>query len=113
MKWGGLWLINLEPTIGAEIHKTRPAVVISVDAVGVLPLRVIVPVTEWRERYATAPWLVRLEPDAHNNLRKTSAADAFQVRSVSTARFVQRLGTVSDQQMDEIGRALRLVLGWR
>jgi mRNA interferase MazF len=113
MKRGEIWLINLEPTIGPEIRKTRPAVVISVDAVGILPLRVIVPVTEWKERYAAAPWMVRLEPDAHNNLNKTSAADAFQVRSVSTARFVERLGNLSDTQMDEIGGALRLVLGWR
>jgi mRNA-degrading endonuclease toxin of MazEF toxin-antitoxin module len=33
-------LINLDPTIGAEIKKTRPAVIMSDDAVGVLPLKV-------------------------------------------------------------------------
>jgi mRNA interferase MazF len=113
MKRGEIWLINLDPTIGAEIRKTRPAVVISVDAMGILPLRVIVPVTGWQERYAVAPWMVCLEPDTRNNLSKMSAADAFQVRSVSTAHFVERLGTISDAQMDEIGGALRLVLGWR
>lgn len=113
MRRGEIWLINLDPTIGAEIRKTRPAVVISVDAVGVLPLRVIVPVTKWQERYAAAPWMVRLEPDSLNHLSKMSAADAFQVRSVSTARFVECLGTVSAPHLDEIGNALRLVLGWR
>jgi mRNA interferase MazF len=113
MRRGEIWLINLDPTLEAEIRKTRPAVVISVDAIGILPLRVIVPLTEWKERYAVAPWLVRLEPDAHNHLSKVSAADAFQVRSVSTTRFVERLGTVSDSHLDEIGNALQLVLGWR
>ena len=40
---GEVWLINLDPTMGAEIRKTRPAVIVSSDAVGVLPLRVVVP----------------------------------------------------------------------
>ena len=55
MRRGEIWLINLDPTVGAEIKKTRPAVVVSDDAIGVLPLKVIVPVTEWKERYAIAP----------------------------------------------------------
>ena len=41
---GDVWLINLDPTIGAEIKKTRPAVIVSEDAIGVLPLKVVVPV---------------------------------------------------------------------
>lgn len=60
MRRGEVWLINLDPTVGAEIRKTRPAVVVNDDAVGILPLRV----TEWKDRYAVAPWMVRLEPDA-------------------------------------------------
>jgi mRNA interferase MazF len=42
MRRGEVWLINLDPSIGAEIRKTRPAVIVNDDAVGVLPLRVIV-----------------------------------------------------------------------
>jgi mRNA interferase MazF len=57
-----IWLINLDPTVGSEIRKTRPAVIVSDDAIGILPLKVIVPITEWKDRYAVAPWLVRLEP---------------------------------------------------
>jgi len=78
---GEVWLINLDPTIGAEIRKTRPAVIVSDDNVGVLPLKVIVPITEWKERYSIAPWLVRIPPSPDNGLGKLSAADAFQVRS--------------------------------
>jgi len=58
---GEVWLVNLDPTIGAEIRKTRPAVIVNDDAVGILPLKVIVPITEWRDRYAVALWMVRLE----------------------------------------------------
>ena len=92
MRRGEIWLINLDPTVGAEIRKTRPAVVVSDNAVGILPLKVIVPITDWKDRYAIAPWMVRLEPDRTNGLSKPSAADAFQVRSVAQQRFTQRLG---------------------
>lgn len=43
---GEVWQIHLELMIGAEIKKTRPVVIVSSDIVGVLPLRVVVPLTE-------------------------------------------------------------------
>jgi mRNA interferase MazF len=107
---GDVWLINLDPTIGAEIKKTRPAAIVSDDAIGVLPLKVIVPLTEWRDRYSVAAWLVRVEPDGENGLDKSSAADAFQVRSVAQERFVRQVGKLSATVMDEITRALATVL---
>lgn len=110
MQRGEIWLINLDPTIGAEIRKSRPAVVVNDDAIGILPLKVIVPITEWKEQYAAAPWLVRLLPDSENGLGKPSAADAFQVRSVSQKRFVRRLGSLSDTALKAITDALGLVL---
>ena len=110
MKRGEVWLINLDPTLGAEIRKTRPAVVVSDDAVGVLPLKVIVPLTDWKERYSVAPWLVRLEPTTQNGLSKTSAADAFQVRSLSQQRFVKKIGSLMDEDMQSVTRALMAVL---
>jgi mRNA interferase MazF len=33
-----IWTVNLDPTLGAEIRKTRPVVVINTDAIGVLPI---------------------------------------------------------------------------
>ncbi len=111
MNRGEVWLINLDPTVGAEIKKTRPAVIVSVDEVGVLPLRVIVPLTEWKERYAQAPWMVRIDPDLENGLEKTSCADTFQVRSVSTVRFVRCIGRLDAGAMRAIERALAITLG--
>lgn len=110
MHRGEVWRINLDPTMGAEIKKTRPAVIVNDDAVGILPLRVIVPITEWKDRYAVAPWMVRLDPDVENGLDKPSAADAFQVRSLSQTRFVQRTGKLSEAAMQEITKALVVVL---
>ena len=111
MRKGEVWLINLDPTIGAEIRKTRPAVIVSEDAIGVLPLRVIVPLTDWKKHYDIAPWLIRIAPDAKNGLSKPSAADSFQILSVSQVRFVRRLGKLTSEQMKQILKAIQIVIG--
>jgi mRNA interferase MazF len=110
MRRGEIWLLNLDPTIGAELRKTRPAIIVNDDAIGILPLKVIVPVTDWKDHYAVAPWMVRLEPDSQNGLRKPSAADCFQVRSVAQERFIQRMGRISEGHLRQIADALAVVL---
>jgi len=110
MRRSEIWLINLDPTVGSEIRKTRPAVIFSNDIIGILPLKVIVPITEWKDRYAIAPWLVRIEPDAENGLGKISAADTFQVRSIAQERFVKQVGKLSEETMQKIAGALTIVL---
>lgn len=110
---GEVWLINLDPTIGSEIRKTRPAVIINDDAVGLLPLRVIVPITDWKDRYQRASWMVKLAATSENGLSKTSAADAFQVRSVSSQRFIRKLGQLLVSDVTNIEDALSVVLSLR
>ena len=109
MKQGEIWLINLDPTVGAEITKTRPAIIVSDNSLGKLPLKVIVPITDWKERYEIAPWMVKIEPDNVNGLTKDSSADCFQVRSVSEERFVRKIGIALDI-MDDIKIGLSKVL---
>jgi mRNA interferase MazF len=106
-----VWLINLNSTSGAEGHQTRPAVIVSDDGVGVLPLRVIVPLMDWKDHYIVAAWMVKLEPTKENGLSQTSAADAFQMRSVAQTRLVRQLGQLSDDDMRQIAKALAVVLG--
>jgi mRNA interferase MazF len=110
-KRGEVWLVRFDPSTGAEIRKVRPAVVVSVDAVGRLPLRIVVPVTDWRPQYVGFPWFVSLPANAANGLMKDSGADAFQVKSVSEARFVHRLGVVTAGQLDDIAGAVALCVG--
>ena len=110
MRRGEVWLLNLDPTIGAELRKTRPVIIVNDDAIGILPLKVVLPLTDWKDHYVVAPWMVRLDPDSQNGLTKPSAADSFQVRSVARERFVQRIGTVSDNHLRQIADALALVL---
>ncbi len=111
MRKGEIWLINLDPAVEAEIKKSRLAVIVNEDAIGILPLRIIVPLIEWKERYAIAPWMVRIDPDTRNGLSKPSAADAFQIRSVSQERFIQRLGNLTSVRLVEIIKAICTVVG--
>ncbi len=110
MKQSEIWLINLDPTIGAEIRKTRPAIIVNDNVLGKLPLKIIVPLTDWKEKYEIAPWMIKVEPDSNNRLNKTSAADCFQIRSISEQRFVKKIGSVSESIMDEIRIGLSKVL---
>lgn len=110
MHRGEIWLVNLDPTIGSEIRKTRPAVIISSELVGILPLKVIIPFTDWKDRYEIAAWMVRIDPDAQNGLIKVSAADALQIQSVSEQRLVRRLGFLQNGQVEQIVQAVMKVL---
>ena len=105
-----IWLINLDPTIGAEIQKTRPAIIVNDNSVGKLPLKIIVPITDWKDRYEIAPWMIKIEPDKQNNLTKISAIDCFQIRCVSENRFVTQVGTIDDNISAEIKISLSKVL---
>lgn len=110
MKQSEIWLINLDPTIGAEIKKTRPAIVVNDNSLGKLPLKIIVPLTDWKEKYEIAPWMVSIKPDRFNNLLKQSAADCFQIRSISEEMFTKKIGSISLGNFDDVKYALAKVL---
>ena len=108
---GEIWLVDFDPAVGAEMRKIRPAVVLSVDTVGRLPLRIVVPITDWKPAYAAFPWFVHLPATPSNGLSKDSGADAFQTKSVSLHRFVRCLGQVTPDQADAIASAIALCVG--
>ncbi len=110
MRRGEVWRINLDPTVGAEIRKTRPVIIVNDDEIGVLPLKIVVPITDWKDRYEEVVWMTKIELSKENGLSKTSSADAFQVRSVSQERFVEKLGKVSEENLAEIADASVIVL---
>jgi len=110
MKRREVWLVNLDPTIGAEIQKTRLCVIVNQDALAKLPLKIIIPLTSWDERYANAPWHVKVIPTRQNGLKNESSADTFQVRSISEKRLVKKSGLLDPLVMEEINQALAISL---
>ncbi len=109
-KRGEIWLVDLNPTRGAEIRKTRPVVVVSSNEIGVLSIRLVAPITEWKETFAENIWHVKLEPNSTNNLTKLSAADTLQLRGLDTLRFVRKVGEVPLSIMDLIVTAIAAVI---
>ncbi|MGE4398394.1 MAG: type II toxin-antitoxin system PemK/MazF family toxin [Campylobacterales bacterium] len=92
IKQGEIWLVEFFPKVGSEIAKQRPAVVVSADEIGKLPLKTVAPITEWSTQYGSYPWMIRLENSASNGLSKTSAIDCFQIKNFSHDRFVKKIG---------------------
>jgi mRNA interferase MazF len=112
-KRGEVWLVNFDPTIGTEIKKKRPAVVISSDAVGILPIKLIAPVTDWKEHYTNNIWHVKIFSDNINGLSKDSAIDTLQIRGVDLQRFIKKLGRVSSVALEEITAAIAAIIEYR
>lgn len=111
MKKGDIWRINLDPTIGAEIKKTRPCIILNNDMVGKLALKVIAPLTDFKEHYKLVPWMVVIEPSSENGLTKTSVIDLFQVRSLSQKRLIEKIGKVDESILQDCRVALDVVFG--
>ncbi len=109
-KRGEIWNVNLDPTIGDEIKKRRPVVVVNSDVVGVLKVKLVAPITSWEPRFEDKIWLVKVAPDANNGLASESAIDTLQIRGVAFERFINKIGTMSAHLMDEIAAAIAIVV---
>ncbi len=112
-KRGEVWLVNFDPTLGAEIKKIRPAIVVSSDAIGKLPIKLIAPITDWKAYFNQNLWHVKIEPDSTNGLAKVSAVDTLQIRGVDIQRFIRKLGQVSQMTMVEITIAVTAVIEYQ
>jgi len=111
MNRGEIWFVDLDPAIGAEMKKTRPALIMSDNRLGKLPLKVIVPITGWKEHYSIAPWMIKIEPNAENGLSKISSIDCFQIRSVSQNRLTEKIGEITSDEMNKVQEGIIKVLG--
>lgn len=83
---------------------------VSSDHIGILNLRVVTPLTSWQPMFDDKPWFVKITQSPQNGLSNDSAADAFQVKSVSINRFIKRLGILDADDLEELEEALKLVM---
>lgn len=107
---GEIWEVDLNPTVGEEISKKRVCLVVNSDSIGILKLRTIVPITGWQDKFKQVLWMTKIEPNKNNGLVKTSSADAFQVRSLSTNRFYKKIGVVEDYILFEVHQKIAKTL---
>ena len=99
---GEIWMVEFFPKVGSEIAKLRPAIVVSHNEINRLPLKTIVPITDWKKNYFHYPWMLKIEVDTLNGLSKTSAIDCFQIKNFSNKRFVKKIGEVDKKMMKKI-----------
>ena len=101
---GEVWWVDFDPSLGGEIQKTRPAVIVSNDASNRYLNRVqVVPITSKTLRVYPCEAVIELNGEPRK-------AMADQVATVSKQRLKSRLGSLSREDMQAIGRALRLQL---
>ena len=110
MRTGDLFQVNLDPTIGDEIQKSRSVVVLNPGHAKNLRLAIVVPVTAWRQRWENNPFFLTITPGPRHGLRKKSVVDCFQIRSLSHGRFLKKLGSLSGEELHHIKKALALIL---
>ncbi len=109
---GEVWDIDFDPTIGSEIEKTRPAVVVSIDNIGILPIKIVAPITKWKTAFSGRIWIVRIKHNKTNGLTKESAIDTLQVKGVDILRFRKKLGQLTAAQMDDITAAIAAIIDY-
>lgn len=103
------------PTTGDEIFKKRPAIVLDIAANWKFDLHLVVPLTSWKQSFKANKyfWMIEVRRNNRNKLKNDSAADAFQVKSVSTDRFGKnRIGLVSPSQLDLIVETVAFCIGY-
>lgn len=110
-KRGEIWLVQFRPATGRELTNPHPALVLSRNDVGRLPLRVVVPLTSFQPAFTALPWMVQIHPDASNGLKNHSVADCFQPRSFDLSRFLTKWGTLDSASVEECAKTVASVLG--
>lgn len=83
----------------------------NLDLVGRLALRIVVPLTDWKEYYTETPWLLYVSPSRVNNLAKECAADCNQIKLLSLTRFIKKIGRMELSKLDSIAARVAYCIG--
>ena len=109
IKRGSVWLANLDPTVGSEIRKTRPVVVVSNDINNINNNVVtVLPITSNTTHVFSFEVLLS---KGVAGLPKDSKAKADQIRTLDKSRLVRSIGMLPDAYRDLIDNAMKLHLG--
>lgn len=107
---GDIWLVNFNPSIGNEIQKVRPCVVINDNKLGRFGIKIVVPITEYKEHLSNYPWIIKIDNNITNGLSKTSAIECFQIKSFSISRFVKKIGEIQYKDIQNIHQTVAKTL---
>jgi mRNA interferase MazF len=107
---GDVVVANLDPTVGVEIKKSRPVIVLSNDSINQYSqLVVVVPLTKNTAHLSPSHALI---PKGVAHLTFTSKAVTEQVKAVDKRRIVKRLGNLTPALLEQVERALKNTLAF-
>ena len=110
VKRGDIWLVNLDPTIGHEIKKSRHAVIIQNDLGNrYSPITIVAPITS-QDIEKTYPIEVILDKEG-SGLEKISKVLLNQIRAIDKRRLIKKLGRVDIETMAKINNSIKISLG--
>jgi mRNA interferase MazF len=107
---GEVYLVNFDPTLGAEIQKTRPALIVQNDIANRHSAITIVAAITSQFDQPLYPTEVLISPP-EGGLRTESVALLNQIRSIDKQRLIRRLGTLKPETMDRVDRAILISMG--
>ena len=107
---GEVYLVNFDPTIGAEIRKTRPALIVQNDVANRHSAITIVAVITSQFDQTLYPTELLISPP-EGGLRTESVALLNQIRSIDKQRLVRRLGNLRPETMERVDRAILISVG--
>ncbi|MEK7099153.1 MAG: type II toxin-antitoxin system PemK/MazF family toxin [Patescibacteria group bacterium] len=109
-KRGEVYLVSFDPTVGAEVKKTRPALILQNDIGNrYSPITIVAAITS-RAEEDLYPTDVLVKSPA-GGLRVDSLVLLDQIRSIDKQRLIQRLGVLNEDSMDSVDRAIEISLG--
>ena len=104
MKKFNLYWVNLAPTVGAEIKKTRPCLIISPDEMNAfLSTLIVVPLTSTKR---TIPTRVLIKSTPQSGLNNDSFAAIDQLKTIDKSRIGRLIGEISESEKQEVTRIL-------
>jgi mRNA interferase MazF len=107
---GEVYLVNFDPTLGAEIQRTRPALIVQNDIANRHSAITIVAAITSQFDQPLYPTEVLIRPP-EGGLRTDSVVLLNQIRSIDKQRLVRRLGTLKPETMDRVNRAILISMG--
>jgi mRNA interferase MazF len=107
---GDIYLVSFDPTMGAEIQKTRPALVIQNDIGNQYsPITIVAAITS---KFGLPPYPTEVVMEAKDSgLSQRSAVVLNQIRSVDRQRLIKRIDRASQEVMARVDRAIQISLG--